>query len=289
MKDFKPLLADDAVLESLRFPVYASPKLDGVRATFINGRLMTRSLKPIPNRRVNEVFKLDHPLDGELIVGKAYSKTVFRDTMKVVSAHDAPIDNLNFRVFDYVCEGGFGTRLQRAMLWCDFDKLLPVPHILISDLDTLMAYEKQMTEQGYEGVMLRDPDGKYKYGRSTVSEGILLKLKRKNTAEARCIGFEERMHNANEAKTNALGYAERSSHKANKVPMNTMGALICRDLKSGVEFNVGTGFSDAERHHIWTHQSTFLDKILTYEYLAVGVKDKPRHPAFKGWRAPEDM
>jgi DNA ligase-1 len=287
---FKPLLAAEANLTSLTFPVMASPKLDGVRATFQDGRLLTRSLKPIPNKAVNELFRFHHPLDGELVMGEAFGKDVFRDTMKCVSAHDVGIQGLTFRVFDVVREDvPFLQRFAEACDLCEYHFLVPVPHTLIKNMEELMVYEEQMLGIGFEGVMLRNPYGKYKYGRSTSNEGILLKLKRKMTSEAEVIGFEERMHNGNELKTDALGYAERSSHKANMVPMGTMGALIVRDLKSKVEFNIGTGFSDAERQQIWDHRETFLGAVASYEFLPIGVKDKPRHPAFKGWRSSFDI
>lgn len=289
---FKPLLASEADLPRLSFPTMASPKLDGVRATFKgpNESLITRSLKAIPNKHVNQLFRFPHPLDGELVMGEAFGKEVFRDTMKCVSAHDAPIKGLTFRVFDIVREDvPFLERFAEACDLCEFHFLVPVPHTMIKNLEELMVYEEQMLDIGFEGVMLRNPFGKYKYGRSTTGEGILLKLKRKLTSEAKVIGYEERMHNGNELKRDALGYAERSSHKANMVPMGTMGALICEDLKTGVSFNIGTGFSDAERQDIWNRREHFLGAVASYEYLPIGVKDKPRHPAFKGWRMKEDM
>ena len=49
----KPMLA--ALCEDvtkLRYPVIASPKLDGIRALVIDGQLVSRTLKPIPNRYV---------------------------------------------------------------------------------------------------------------------------------------------------------------------------------------------------------------------------------------------
>jgi DNA ligase 1 len=53
MKNFKPMLAVDCGdVNALRFPLFASPKLDGVRAVVMNGGLMSRSLKPIPNVNV---------------------------------------------------------------------------------------------------------------------------------------------------------------------------------------------------------------------------------------------
>jgi DNA ligase-1 len=139
--------------------------------------------------------------------------------------------------------------------------------------------------------MIRDPRGKYKVGRSTTNEGGLLKMKQWKDAEGRIVGFEEQMHNANELTTDNLGYAERSSHQANKVPMGTMGALIVEGINDfkGIQFNVGTGFTAAERQHIWDNRPTFLNQIEKYKYRPIGVKDKPRHPTHVGFRLPEDM
>ena len=286
---FKPMLADAVDLSILRYPVVVSPKLDGVRATFLNGRLRTRSLKPLANRAIQKIL-YPFPLDGELIVGDANSKSVFRDTMKVVSAFDADIKDLKYHVFDMVTGDNFRERLKAAHDAIDGDEfMVPVPHAECSTENSLLQYEDWALNAGFEGVMLRDPVGKYKFGRSTAREGALLKMKRKLTSEARVIGFEEQMHNANELKTDALGYAERSSHQANMIPTGVLGALVVKDLKTGVEFNVGTGFTAEDRAGIWRQKDTLIWKLITYEYLPIGIKDKPRHPVFLGWRMEEDQ
>ena len=53
--------------------------------------------------------------------------------------------------------------------------------------EELIDYEQGAVEDGYEGVMLRDPSAPYKYGRSTVRKGYLLKLKRFEDSEAEVI------------------------------------------------------------------------------------------------------
>ena len=63
-------------------------------------------------------------------------------------------------------------------------KIIPLPGKVINDYDQILDYEKRILEDGFEGVMLRSPLGKYKMGRSTLKEGILLKLKRFEDAEA---------------------------------------------------------------------------------------------------------
>ena len=84
------------------------------------------------------------------------------------------------------------------------------------------------------------------------------------------VGFNERMHNANEATTNELGYAERSSHKDNLIPMNTLGSLI---LKYGDDsFQMGTGFTDEQRQEIWKNRDKYLGKLASVRYMSVGLK-----------------
>jgi len=287
---FKPMLADPVDFSVLRFPVLASPKLDGVRATYLVDQIYSRSLKKFPNRAIKDAFQFDGPLDGELIVGDPTSKSVFRDTMKVTSSFSAPIDDLCFYAFDVVTEDKFSERLKEVMAYQHVHhRIRHVPHTLIHDMKGLLYMEEQALDAGYEGLMLRDPDGLYKQGRSTAREGGLLKLKRKETSEARITGFVEQMHNGNEAKVDNLGYTERSSHQANLVPMDTLGALEVVDVKTGVSFNIGTGFTFADRDEIWKNRNKYKGKLVSYKYIAVGVKDKPRHPAFLGWRMEEDQ
>ena len=69
--------------------------------------------------------------------------------------------------------------------------------------EELAAYESKITDLGYEGLIIRDPFAPYKFGRSTVREGFLLKVKRFVDSEAVVIGIEEEMYNGNEAQTNA--------------------------------------------------------------------------------------
>ena len=285
--NFKPMLADEVDLKTLRYPVLASPKIDGVRATFVDGKLLSRSLKLFGNKALQNVY-CSVPIDGELIVGDPTDKSVFTNTMKVVSAHNADTKGLVFHTFDVVDPNlPFTARFKILQEYSPIGlSTRYVYHALCYTEYDLLRYEEEVLSQGYEGVMTRDPVGKYKFGRSTKSEGYLLKLKRKLRSEARIIGFEELMHNANELKTDNLGYAERSSHKENMVPMNTLGALIVKDVKTGVEFNIGTGFTQQDRMEIWKSQPKGM--LVSYEYLP-SVKDKPRCPVFIGFRAEEDM
>jgi len=284
---FKPMLACDADLKKLQFPLLASAKLDGVRAVVRGGVVYSRSNKPIPNKYVQEKFKHLEHFDGELIVGLANSATVYRDTVSHVMSHDKEDFDVVFHAFDHVEHPDRIYNIRAVALADGKSGAIIHEQKLVNDLIDLLEYEYQCLEQGYEGLILRDPNAPYKMGRSTVKEGYLLKLKRFVDAEAEVIGFEERMHNGNEATVSELGRTKRSSHKANKSGRGDLGALVVR--RAGVEFNIGTGFTDDERAAVWGNRDQYLGKVAKFKFFPVGVKSAPRHPVFIGWRDRSDM
>lgn len=287
----KPMLASPAG-ELLRLPALLSPKLDGIRCLIIDGVAVGRSLKPLPNKYVQKIFGRPelNGLDGELIVGLPTAKDVFQQTSSgVMSIEGEP--EVMFHVFDdFIESGGFSRRLHTAHRRIHKKKFCyPVDHHLIQVAADLNQWEQDYLTMGYEGVMLRHPDGPYKHGRSTAKEAWLLKVKRFEDSEARIIGFSELMHNANEAKRNELGHLERSSHKAGKVGRQTLGALTVKDLKTGVEFDIGTGFTADQRQLLWVQADNLVGKVVKYKYQPTGVKEKPRFPVFIGFRDKVDM
>jgi DNA ligase 1 len=291
MSIFKPMLATDAELDKLRFPVWASPKLDGVRAVVREDVVYSRSNKPIPNKYVQALFKGLDWYDGELIVGSPTAHNVMQETMSgVMRVEGTP--SVTLYAFDHVCYPGipYFQRLHTLnQAICTSPSINVVLHESreINDVDSLLKYEQKVIDTGYEGLILRDPRSPYKMGRSTVKEGYLLKMKRFIDDEAEVIDFEERMHNGNEATVSELGRTKRSSHKAGKSGRGDLGALVVRS-NDGVVFNIGTGFSDAERAAIWNDRDSYLGQLAKFKFFPVGVKEAPRHPVFLGWRNPLD-
>ena len=287
----KPMLAS-AVGETIKFPVLASPKLDGIRCIIIDGVACGRSLKPIPNKRVQELFGRPelNGLDGELIVGDACAISVFQVTTSGVMRRGGTPD-VAFMVFDnYLAEGGYESRMEVVNeMSAPFRRVHVVCTTHLSSIEELDAMEQDYLEEGYEGVMIRSIDGPYKHGRSTVKEGYLLKVKRFTDSEAIVTGFTEQMENTNKAITNELGYSERSSHKAGMVGKGTLGSLTVRDIGTGVEFDIGTGFDAKTRQELWNKQGHLLGLIVKYKSQPTGVKDKPRFPVFLGFRNSIDM
>lgn len=284
-KAMKPLLA--AKLDSIdqvKFPVYVTPKLDGIRCLVVNGKAVTRKLKPIPNdyiRNQLETVFANFNVDGELMVPGKDFNGVQGDVMRITGEPE-----YQFVVFDMVDPDKPYSERQNLL------SRLPIEHKLlgvqVTDKDALTYLEEAYVAAGYEGIMLRSPEGRYKYGRSTVREGILTKLKRFNDSEAIIVGFEEQMHNGNEAKTDALGRTERSTVKANMHGMDTLGSLLVFDKKLNIEFSVGTGFDDKLRQHIWNFREKYIGEQVTYTYQELSKYGVPRFPVYKGFRSELD-
>jgi len=283
---FKPMLACEVDLDKLRFPLLASAKLDGVRAIVRDGVVYSRSNKPIPNKFVQQQFKHLEHFDGELIVGHANSPTVYRDTVSHVMSHDKTCFDVAFHVFDHVeiTDARYSIR-RRQLDFCQKPTSNLVIHhqIEIETLDELLDYETQCLNQGYEGLILRDPNALYKMGRSTMKEQYLMKLKRFTDAEFEVIGYEERMENTNEAFTSELGRTKRSSHQAGKVGRGDLGALVLQG--DGFTFSCGTGFDDVTRQALWeSRDRDLIGRLAKIKFFPVGVKTAPRHPTFLGFR-----
>lgn len=295
--NFKPMLAAEATFDDpIKFPVMVTPKLDGIRCVIHEGRALTRSLKPVPNKAIREKLELlPDGLDGEIIIVDADGEPLsYNDVQSIVMSHDESCVGLRYCVFDWVRAGRYDEpydcRVAGLIVYKGPDYVVPVLPKMAMNLEDLKRIEKETVEAGYEGICFRTPDSPYKFGRSTLKQGWLLKLKRFKDAEARVIGFEERMSNQNAPVVNALGHIERPGGKAGLIPAGTLGKFVVEDLKTGLQFPISPGvLTAAERKEIWDHQAAFLGRILTYRYQPYGEKDLPRFGRFRGWRDRKDL
>ena len=86
------MLAIEVDFNKLRYPVYTQSKLDGIRVIIKDGVVYSRSLKAIPNKHVQALFRNLHGLDGELIVGNVTAHDVFQKTTSGVMSKDGEPD-----------------------------------------------------------------------------------------------------------------------------------------------------------------------------------------------------
>lgn len=279
------MLACNVELDQVRYPVLCTPKFDGIRCIIQNGVAVSRTLKPIPNLHIQQLLsELPSNLDGELIV----HKKTFNQIQSEVMREDGEPD-VTYYVFDIIdTKIPYRSRmdfLRDVELPSFCKKVLPVE---IDNEETLKEYEEEaVDEYGFEGIMIRDPEGPYKYGRSTAKQGWLCKLKRFSDDEAKIVGYEELFHNENEATLDALGHTKRSHKKEGMVAAGTLGAWILE--KNGKRFKVATGMTMEDRAKYWETREEMIGQWVKYKHQESGAKDLPRFPVFLGIRHPDDM
>ena len=324
--NFRPMLApiDDPLrnvdyFKGLKYPLLVSPKLDGIRGVtrsvpkieiddmfgeYDTGSyedvVLSRELKPLPSKQVQAAFKSFTGLDGEFIVGDETSYGVYNRTQSHVMSVDKPHSDLRYRVFD-TCDDDladlpFEDRLEHARgLIIAYKNAMPtdvsltlVEHMMCRNYDELTAEEEKQLDLGYEGVIMRNPLGRYKWNRGTFKEGLIYKLKRFQDDEGLIVDLEEGMKNENAQTRNEKGYATRSESAEGMLPADTLGKFVVE--WKGKILKVAPGnFSHAERKAIWNRKEEFIGLWLKFRFFDYGIKDLPRFPRAIGFRSKIDM
>ena len=308
----RPMLAGTVTVndfEKVVWPVLASPKIDGIRC-LIHPTLgpVSRTFKPIANRHIHRTLQRYAGvsyLDGEIAALNEEGVIDFNGTQSAVMTRSGT-PRFRYYVFDSfdTPDNTFEERLRMAKIHCDainVPEIKYLAHRWMKTPEEFMQYAEACMLDGFEGAMIRNPDGPYKNGRSTLNQGWLLKWKPWEDAEGTVIGFEELYHNDNVAEEDAFGNTKRSSHVAGKVGAGTLGALVLSTEWGTLK--VGTGFDAATRQAIWNRnweglmimaasgtdmgKCSDMGRKVTFKYQKHGMQDLPRFPVFKGFREEE--
>ncbi len=279
-------------------PWWVSPKLDGIRSINIDGQQRSNTLKPHPNKYMNSRLSDPrlHGLDGELVVGSPTAHDCINRTTSGINSIEGEPD-FCYYVFDvwHTARVGFRQRygyLKRRALTLKREgfPIEILPQILCHTIEQVVAVCEDNYDAGYEGSIVRSFDDFYKYGRTTVREGYMFKVKEHEDFEVHITGFIEMQHNENEAKLDERGLTKRSSHKANKVAAGTLGKMTGIRVDTGEPVTVGRGkMTAAEALEVWQNQEKYAGCFAKCRGGKHGVKDKPRFPRFIVWRDPMDM
>jgi ATP-dependent DNA ligase len=188
-----PMLADKFNKPSDE-PVYIQPKLDGVRMLIgrLNGEviLVTRTGKPVYN--MDHVRDLVGPQlkEGEFLDGENYNESLPFEKIVGLCRTMLANENKNFRqirfhVFDYFNlhkpELTFEERFEKVK---SFKNIIVVETKKISNTHDIQKYHDTYVNNGYEGIMIRNPSGRYALGQRSKH---LLKFKNFQTAEFKII------------------------------------------------------------------------------------------------------
>jgi DNA ligase 1 len=295
----KPMKASDYEEAELHFPYLASAKLDGYRAFSSGGSIRTSSGTPITNVHTRTLFsgELFTGLDGELIVGDPWDRAAFHNTSGPVRRATGMPD-IHWHIFDDRTNPDlpFRDRINAAKRRVDALRAVGcfsidfVEHYFVATSDEMSKFESAALAKGYEGIMLRDPDGRYKFGRSTVKENLLLKVKRYVSEEATIIDLEEQVENTNASGVDAFGHAKKSTSKATQIGTGMVGAFVVRSDKWPTEFRISaSSLSHDNRRKAWDQRGEYIGELARFKYFPHGVVDVPRHGVFEAIRDRADV
>jgi DNA ligase-1 len=308
--------AANYVPKKIKFPVWAQPKIDGLRALNMDGTLTARTMKKHRNYHTTAFFSKPEYIgfDGELAAELETHPDLCRITSSACgSAEGEPF--VLWHVFDFVTEETrywpYSKRYSHLRMelnkrqnqgLCGHLRLLPIT--VCNNQEELDAAHAKHMEQGYEGTCFYGPDVTHKEGKSSPTHNGVLRIKDFIDAEAIVLDFEEGDTNNNEAQTNELGRTFRSSHKANKTPNGMIGRLLCKSLvdvfdlhddkllliPKDSEFIVSPGkMSHKDRLDFFANPEKILQKIIKHKFFPKGIKDKPRFSNYQCIRSSEDM
>lgn len=182
----------------IKYPCYVSTKLDGVRcmAEVTNGTevtLHTRGGKtyPCPKEIYDDIIMLNYFTGIKKFDGELYCHGM--KLQDIVSAVKKPNENtikIKYHIFDVPNGEGWENRWAtlKTLKKHRLDHIEIVDNVLVNSEDSARMMLNQYIKQGYEGIMLRNVDGKYEFNHRSAS---LQKWKLMQDLEARVLSVEE--------------------------------------------------------------------------------------------------
>jgi len=275
------------------------PKLDGVRCITIvdydartvtmysrNGKVL-ENFSHITDALLEHIDDIErsYVLDGEII------STSFQELMKQVHRKDnVKADDAVLMLFDIIPLSEFQTgkstlgQRRRSKLLASmkptFDRVGNIGIIPQTEVDLdgyvgelqFKEFNQTAINEGYEGIMIKDPDAKYECKRSA----SWLKMK----------PFIE------------VSLAVTATEEGTGRNAGKLGALVCEGEDDGktISVNVGSGFTDSDRDEFWTDRDALIGQIVEVRADAVTQNQDgtyslrfPRFLRFRGFRAGEKI
>lgn len=241
------------------------PKMDGMRALWINGDLVTREGVAIAGAEhiEAELMRLERaaavPLffDGEFQVGGNFATTLAHFGKNGADGHQGVLwafDMMPARVW-HGEDSGEALEVRRPKL----DRMLsgatgPVrslPWAWMTDRAEIEGHARDYIAVGGEGVVVKQAGAVYRRGRSTIWQ----RIKKAITLDLEIVGYE----------------AERARSWL-------LGSIIC-DL-NGKRVRVHAGFSDRERLELWRTRADLVGLIAEIEAMEMTEKGSLRSARF---------
>jgi DNA ligase-1 len=206
---------------------------------------------------------------------------IFEDIQGLVMSHTTGTSyELEFRAFIHGYKENFFAKSCEGMAIVlpedteGVEKVVTQEQWLVNDEEVSTVLEEAF-EQGYEGIMLRDPEHLYDFKRSDA----LLKLKESDSDQS-----EEEITDCL-----VVGYTTES------IPVIEDGKMIFKELinrlivlqKDETECKVGSGFDLDFRYTVTENPDLIMNKVVEIKFQGYGNKGRMRFPRL--FRVREDL
>ena len=266
----------------VKYPVYIEPKLDGLRLIAIKEArkvtLYTRNgsvVETLPTiTKILENSNFTGVLDGE-IMGVDWSESA---SVVMSHKHNKDDSGMIYHVFDCVSLDNWQVQENKSefrfrneavndlVKVIASDKIKAVPSTLINNESELRNFYLKYLDEGYEGVMLKDPNAKYVWKRSKA----ILKLKPVSTHEGVVVSWVE---------------GKRGTKRE-----GMFGGFTVL-FPNGVTTNVASGFNDKLKAEVQLNGAdSYIGKIVECEAQPPFTEDgRLRFPVFVRFRDKSDV
>lgn len=248
------MLSQTATLKSLQssYQDYlASEKLDGVRGYWNGENIISRAGNIInaPTWFIKDFPNV--PLEGELWIGRGQF-----DLVSGIIRRQNPIDQ-DWRQVKFMLFDAPNSKLVFSQRMDFIDNLISplnipwlqlIPHYSFDNYSALIDHFHKLIDNGAEGLMLNKANAYYQSGRTD----SIVKLKPYIDTEAIVV-----KHLTGKGKYKHM-----------------MGSLLVKN-KHGMEFKIGSGFSDKQRQN-----PPKIGSIISYRYTGLTQSGLPRFPVF---------
>ena len=248
---------------------FLSQKLNGIRCSYKDGKLMSRQGKEFVGlnhilKDIDDLNLENYFIDGELIrnnIDNIDDNENFRLTASIVNSDAVEKPEIQLVIFDMFpvetiaddkSTEKYSVRKQRML---DMKKIFDKKHITSMDVvemlyegtddSEIMKWLEYAESQGWEGCML-NKNTPYEFKRTT----NLIKIKKFHTCDLRITGYVE-----------GQGKYE-----------GVLGSLVV-DYK-GNRLEIGSGFSDAERKEFWQNREDMIGRVMQIKYKDVSKNSK---------------
>jgi ATP-dependent DNA ligase len=268
-----PMLAQDYKKHKkhLMFPCYVQAKLDGYRMVYNykNKKCNTRTGKEYTILYETELYKqlnqLNYNLDGELYLHDSDLKFedygVLKKQKSLTQDERKKLERVEYHIYDILDTTlNFENRLQLLQELQEhiksngYNKIKIVNTLECNNETVLKELHKKHLENKYEGTMIRNKKGMYKYKYRSYD---LLKYKDFDDAEYKIVDYTY----------------ERATEGDNE----NLIVWIC-ETKNGDRFKVQSKGNRQDRKRIYKEADKYIGKMLWVQYFGLTADNIPRFP-----------